>query len=248
MTWQTVLFIDLDETLIEGPFDQTVWPAVLEELSAKTGLPIEPLMREIVVENRERQNDASIPAIAAMDWDDIVQTVAARHGVALEARLVTLVRANAAATKVLDDGAAVLRRLASPGRALVVATKGLAKYQRPLLDAAGLTPLFQDILTPDRSNALKKHSGFFADWPERAKLHIMVGDRYDDDVVYPSARGFKTVWKQIKVPEPLHNQDPFTRARLYPYADWQAARPDAIIVSLTELPDVVYHLEAVTLS
>jgi putative hydrolase of the HAD superfamily len=245
VTFRTAIFIDLDETLIEGPFDHVVWPAVLQELSAKTGFPIEPLMNEIVAENRERQNNDSVSAVAAMDWDDIVQAVASRHGVTLETSLVALVESHAAETKVLDEGASILRELAATERALVVATKGLAKYQRPLLDAAGLTPLFQDILTPDRCNALKKDSGFFADWPERVKRCIMVGDRYDDDVLYPSARGFKTVWKQIALPEALAAENPFARARLYPYADWQTARPDAIIVSLGELPEVIYQLEAV---
>lgn len=244
MIFQTAVFIDLDETLIEGPFDRRVWPSILKELSTKTGLPVEPLMNEIVAENRLRQNDDSVPAVVAMDWDDIVQTVAARHGVTLEASVVALVEAHAAETKVLDEGMSVLRELAAPERALVVATKGLAKYQRPLLDAAGLTPLFHDILTPDRCNALKKHPGYFADWPEKARLCIMVGDRYDDDVLFPSAKGFKTVWKQIALPDTLAAADPFARARLYPYADWQTARPDAIIRSLTELPKVIDQLEA----
>jgi FMN phosphatase YigB (HAD superfamily) len=137
--------------------------------------------------------------------------------------------------------------LNAPHRALVVATKGLAKYQRPVLDALGLTPLITAILTPDTHTALKKHRAFFGDWPAQARLQIMVGDRYDDDVLAPASHGFKTVWKPGGLDALLLKKDPFVRALLYDYAPDQTTPADVIIASFAELPAVVRRLEQAVL-
>ncbi|NWG15291.1 MAG: HAD family hydrolase [Chloroflexi bacterium] len=241
--YHSAIFFDLDGTLIEGPFGVGVWPNVLDDLARKTGLERRALYEHIIAENERRQNDESFSALAAMDWDDITAAVAGQLGVRLAAGVCELAAAHAGQARVLDDGARILRQLAAPERALVVATKGLAKYQRPTLDALGLTPLFDAVLTPDVHNALKKQRAFFGDWPERARLCIMVGDRYDDDVEAPAGYGFKTVWKLADLPDAHRALDPFARARVYAYAPEQRAHADAIIVSLGELPDVISWLE-----
>lgn len=245
--YQSAVFFDLDHTLISGPFGIGVWPNVLNELAEKTGLDRKAVYRLILDENEARQLDDTLPAVVAMDWDDITQGVARRLGVTLAARVCELAAAHAAQSSVLDDGRAVLGALAAPHRALVVATKGLAKYQQPVLDALGLTPLFQDILTPDRYKALKKSRAFWGDWPGRVRLGIMVGDRYDDDVAAPAAVGFKTIWKVDDLPDRLQSKDPFARALLYPYAPDQTPPADAIITTLADVPDVVRRLELATL-
>jgi FMN phosphatase YigB (HAD superfamily) len=243
MTFQSAVFFDLDHTLINGPFGIGVWPVLLDDLTQKTGLNRNEIYRLMLDENETRQLDDNVPAIAAMDWDDITATVARRLGVTLQANVCALAAAHAAQSSVLDNGWDVLRALAAPHRALVVATKGLAKYQQPVLDALDLTPLFDDVLTPDRHNALKKHRAFWGDWPEQARVCIMVGDRYDDDVEAPGSFGFKTVWKVDELPARLESQDPFARALLYPYAPEQRTPADAMITSLAELPDIVRRLE-----
>ncbi|MBL8162513.1 MAG: hypothetical protein JNJ61_11045, partial [Anaerolineae bacterium] len=174
--YQTVVFIDLDATLIINPFDRAVWPVILGEIVAQSGQTPEHILDLIAAENAARQADDRVPPVQAMDWDDISRVVAGRLGVTLTASVEALVRQHAAQSSILDAGDAVLRELAAPHRALVVATKGLAKYQRPVLDALGLTPLFTSILTPDAHNGLKKHRAFFGEWPERARLAVMVGD------------------------------------------------------------------------
>jgi FMN phosphatase YigB (HAD superfamily) len=244
LLYRTVIFFDLDGTLMVNPFETAVWPVIMGEISAKSGASLEAVRRMMVDENAKRQDDESVAPILAMDWDDIADTVARRLGVVLEARTEALVRQYAAEQSVvLDHAHAVLRSLAAPHRALVVATKGLAKYQLPVLDALGLTPLFDSILTPDRYNGLKKHRRFFGDWPERTQLQIMVGDRYDDDVLYPTRHGFKTIWK---IPTPdihLQMKSPVERASAYPYTADQSVHPDAIIVSLGELPPLIEQVE-----
>jgi FMN phosphatase YigB (HAD superfamily) len=252
-TWQTAILIDLDGTLIEGPFERAVWPVILGELARKTGLSLQAARDQIVEENARRQSNPAVPAVQAMDWDDIVATVAGRLGVRLESRLLELVESNAVLSCVLDHGDHVLRELRQPERALVVATKGLARYQKPVLDALGLTPLFDDILTPDVYGALKSSRAFFGGWPERVQVAMMVGDRYDDDILYPGSYGLKTIWKpetigwEAGLAEQMQAQNPFARARLFPYQDDQPVAADALILSLEELPAVVKQVEQMAL-
>lgn len=245
--YPSAVFFDLDHTLISGPFGIGVWPALLDELTQKTSLTRDEIYRLMLDENEARQLDNSLSPVVAMDWDDIAATVARRLGVTLDANVCALAAAHASQSTVLDNGRDVLHELTAPHRALVVATKGLAKYQQPVLDALGLTPLFADILTPDKHGGLKKHRAFWGGWPERAKLCIMVGDRYDDDVEAPGGFGFKTVWKVDELPSRLQSKDPFARALLYPYAPEQQTPASAMITSLAELPGVVRRLELAAL-
>ena len=247
MNYPSAIFFDLDHTLISGPFGIGVWPNLLGELAQKTGLERKVIYRLMQDENEARQLDDSIPAVVAMDWDDIALEIARRLGVTLDTSVCQLAADHAAQSMVLDNGREVLRQLAAPHRALVVATKGLAKYQQPVLDALGLTPLFHDILTPDSYGALKKDRAFWGDWPERARLRIMIGDRHDDDIAAPAAFGFRTIWKVDELPDGLQADDSFTRALLYSYAPEQNTPADAIITTLAEIPDAVRRLELAAL-
>lgn len=243
-TFQTVIFFDLDSTLIDGPFKPVVLPAILEELAA-SGLEPAALRRLIVEENLRRQADPTCPPTVAMDWDDIFQALGRRLGVPVTTNAEALIRAHAGPPySTLYPGAlAALQALRTPARALVLATKGLRKYQQPIVDALGLTPYFTAMLTPDTHQALKRDRAFYGAWPEQAALIIMVGDYYEDDVLPARAFGFKPVWKPALLPAELQTLDPFARAVAYPYTAGQPVRPEAIIFHLDELPTVVERLE-----
>ncbi len=248
LQWNSVIFLDLDGTVIKGPFEPAVFPAVLGELARKAGLDPAEARRLVVQENLDRQGDRRVPAVLAMDWDDILATVAARLGVRLESSAVEIARAHAGPPDsfLLEGAHVALEELARDKRgrrALVVATKGLGKYQRPVLDALGLTPLFDDILTPDRHNALKQDAAFYGDWPGRARIRISVGDHYEDDVVAPHRFGFRTIWKVKAEEAALGDYDPLERPERFTYSAAQRTRPDAIILSLLELPRVIERLE-----
>ncbi|MEO8606945.1 MAG: HAD family hydrolase [Chloroflexota bacterium] len=246
--YQSVVFLDLDGTLMVNPFESAVWPVVTGEIAEKSGESFDAVLNLIIAENDARQNDPAVPAVLSMDWDDIAQTVAGRLGVRLESSCEVLVREYAAThSSVLDNAQEVLQELNASHRALVVATKGLAKYQQPVLDALGLTPLFTAILTPDNHHALKKDAAFFGTWPSETRLQIMVGDRYDDDVQGPAAHGFKTVWKRVDLSPVFRKKDPFARALMVDYTPEQATPADAIIYSLAELPALVRRLEQAVL-
>jgi len=118
------------------------------------------------------------------------------------------------------------------------------KYQKPVLDALGLTPLFTGLLAPDVHHAPKVSRAFYGDWPQAAPLRISVGDYYEHDVAGPKQLGWKSIWKLNHDGETVAHLDPLARPARYPYAPEQSARPDAIIVSLRELPAVVEQIES----
>jgi FMN phosphatase YigB (HAD superfamily) len=241
--WQNVIFIDLDDTIIKGPFESIIFPIVFNELSRKTGLEIKFIRRETIRENFERQTNPKVPASLAMDWDDIMNTVAKRLGVKLESNVLELVNKNASSSVLLENAYEVLRKLALPHRAIVASTKGLRRYQSPILKALGLTYLFTDIITPDTNNALKRSIEFYGKWVELTKLQISVGDHYEDDILFPRKFGFKTIWKPTGKDNADISNDPFVRPYEFNYPGGDCVRPDAIILSLNELPSVVESLE-----
>ena len=251
---RSVVFIDLDHTLLEGPFETAVFPIVLGEIAAQTGLSVETLKELARQENRARIAAArqQPPAVvAAMDWDAIFAALAARLGVRLQARAADVVRQYARPPYIaLHPGArqALQTLAAGPQRLLLAATKGLRKYQLPVLAALDLLPFFEELITPDSYGAMKQDLAFYGPWPQRAPLCIMVGDTYEDDVLPASGFGFKTVWRLDAASQPgedlLDGAGPFERpARLPAYPGGGHTRPDAIILGLAELPGVVEQLE-----
>src|SRR5690349_3746974 len=118
--YQTVIFIDLDGTLMINPFESAVWPAVVGELSQKSGHSPTTILRMIEDENFARQGDDTLSPILTMDWDDISSAIAQRLGVTLSANCTDLVRTHAAShSSLLDYAIESLRELAAPHRALV---------------------------------------------------------------------------------------------------------------------------------
>ncbi len=243
--WQTVLFVDLDATIIRGPFESAVFPAVLGELAAKTGLERAVLRRLVVQENLDRLADPGVPPVLAMDWDDIFATIAARLGVDLEASAAALVNTHAGPpfAVMLDGADRMLARLARPERAIVIATMGLSKYQLPVLDGLGLTPLCADVLTPDTYGAAKGQPAFYGPWPRVTRVQISLGDLYEHDVLGPKRLGFRAIWKLNAGDDTLRQAAPLARPGLFAYGPDQPVRPDAIVFSLDEVPDVVAALE-----
>ncbi len=255
--FNSIIFFDLDNTLIEGPFGTAVFPIVLDELARKTKCDQKEIRRLIVKENLDRQNDPLCSAVKAMDWDDIFAAIANRFGVTLESNAEEIVKAQAKKhSRLLDGARETLIALQHPSRALIVATKGLIKYQHPVLEALGITHFFTDILTPDSHNALKQDRAFYGEWlddsppdsrlPKSARLRkslIMVGDHYVDDVVPPNQFGMMTVWKNEKIEDQLLKIESLERPLYFQYADDQPVKPTAIIKSLHELPSVIAQIE-----
>lgn len=243
--WRTVLFMDLDATIIRGPFESVVFPAVFGELARKTGLEPAALRRLAIQENRDRLSDPGVPPALAMDWDDIFAAVAARLGVRLEADAAELVRDHAKPphATLIAGAADMLAQIARPDRALVIATRGLRKYQAPVLEGLGLAPLCADLLTPDRYGAAKGQAAYYGPWPAAAQVRIGLGDLYEDDVLAPKRLGFKAVWVRHGPGGELGGTPPLARPAAFAFSAEQPERPDAIVFSLEEVPDVITALE-----
>ncbi|MGE5603035.1 MAG: hypothetical protein ACM30E_08290, partial [Nitrososphaerales archaeon] len=136
-----------------------------------------------------------------------------------------------------------LAQLARPERAIVIATRGLRKYQLPVLDGLGLTPLCTDVLTPDTYGAAKGQPAFYGPWPQVTRVQISLGDLYEDDVLAPKRLGFRAIWKHNAGDTKLLQAAPLARPGLFAYTAAQPIRPDAIVFSLDEVPEVVTALE-----
>lgn len=259
---KTVIFFDLDGTLMVNPFNRQIFPEVFAGLAAQTGRPADQWAAEVFGENARRMADpdpANFPA--TMDWDDIIATVAARHGATFQrGSLPALAEKYATPPYIntLDDAVSALRTLREPGhRWLVVASMGLSKYQNPVMKALGLYDCFDDFLMPDLNGYLKTDPRFYGRYTGNGRQLqlIHVGDNYVHDVRIPAEIGAHPVLRLPVRDVEFAALDPFERPPLiseygamiqfYPsnprYADML---PDAVVVSIQELPSVVARLEA----
>lgn len=243
--WQSVLFVDLDHTILEGPFIHAAFGQACGELAVKTGHPVDKIRQMLVEDNIKRQHDPRVSAIEAMDWDDIARAVAQRLGTTLEVNICELVSLHAGPpfARVLEEADQVLLSLRNSHRAIVAATKGLRKYQMPVLEALQLLPCFDDILTPDDSNALKGERAFYGEWPESTRVQMIVGDSYLDDILAPHRFGFRTIWKPRNPGSVVREMAPFEDSYYPSKQQTETIEPDFQIKSLRELPEVVNFLE-----
>lgn len=252
---QTVIFVDIDSTIVENSFSFKVIDFLSQEIADAVHLPVGTIQREIWEENNQRQqSDPNNPL--TMDWDDILLTIANRHGVTPSRTVIDLwlELADAADVAVLDNSPDVLHSLKAPHRKLVIASKGLSKYQYPLLDVVNMRRLFDDFLMPDITGYLKTQPEYFnsytANGTENTRF-IHVGDHFYDDVICARRNGFYSVLRApIRELKPL---DPFERpAKIHDYSGQIDTYPEggtdvvpnAVVVSLVELPAVVERIEA----
>ena len=249
---KTILFFDLDATLIENHFSRKVFSPLLQEIAEETGVNAKALWKAIEKENQRRQKEDPDNPLT-MDWDDMVQTLARSYGISSLSDTVdnlwkTL--ANLADIELLDNSPLVLSKLKKEHRQLVLATKGLYKYQEPILKLTGLDKLFDDILTPDRTSYLKTSPQFFDKYRQEEALFVQVGDHFYDDVVCAKRNGFYSIMR-APLPE-LQHHHAFERPNYlanysheittYP-REGSDIRPDAIVLSLQELEDVISAIE-----
>ena len=247
-----ILFVDLDSTLVENRFSLRVLRSILEEVQVQTGESLESLGRALNAENMRRQReDPDHPQ--TMDWDDIAETIARERGVTLRQRVIDLWRAYASAEEVeiLDDAPSMLRQMRASGWRIVLATKGLSKYQIPLLEATGMRDLFDDMLTPDLTGYLKTSPDYFTRYTsEPGNTFVHLGDHYYDDVICARRNGFLSILRapiaELKAIHPLERPvylgDFIDQISTYP-REGSDVRPHAVVLSLQEVPTVITTLE-----
>jgi putative hydrolase of the HAD superfamily len=246
-----IIFFDIDSTLVENRFSRRVIAEALAPLEAATGQPVREWARAMGAENERRQQaDPDHPL--TMDWRDIVEQMAAQHGVTLTHDLDALwtAYANADEVEVLDNAPAVLEQLKAAGHTLVIATKGLWKYQEPVLRVTGLLGYFDDVLTPDKTGYLKTSPAYFDRYTRDASLprpFIQVGDHYYDDVICARRNGFVSIMRAATpelqaalrdVPLPERPQRLHAHRAAIPTYPTQPTNtlPHEVVVSLEEVP------------
>lgn len=251
----SVLFIDLDATVMTNPFWTAVFPALGEVFQQATGVAPDIIINELVSENRRRLDHPPSDQAVAMDWDDIAQTVARNHNMRLTESVEDLVKrfSGPPYASILDDAPSVLRGLSNGGRRrLVVASMGLAKYQFPVLHSLDLFDCFDDFLMPDLTGFLKTDRRFYSKYlqgNDNVKF-VSIGDHYIDDVLCPRSFGFRSVLK-ANVPEiqallpferPTHLGE--YRGKVRGLSNNLSVLPDAVILDLSELADVIKQIES----
>lgn len=243
-TARTVLFIDLDNTVLSNPFEGAVFPRVTGRISDATGIPSDQIKEMLLRENEWRMRHIIDPPLA-FDWDDIARTVAKRLGVGFDLSIEQLVEeyARPPYISILENADIGLRRVKKPHRLMIVATNGLSKYQMPVLHALGIDKLFDGFLAPDLTNALKGHRDFYGSILGEAELAISVGDMYEDDIVGPQKLGMHTVLVARSVEARSTKLSPFERAEHFDLVMDKPIHPDAIIPDLEELSSVVSTIE-----
>ena len=248
----TVLFVDIDSTLIENQFSPKLFRRIVDEMAAECDHTRREIQVAIYRENEYRQREIPNDP-TTMDWEDIVNTVARRLNIGRQWSLTAdwEKMANADDIDVLDNAVEVMQQLKQPHRKLVIATKGLSIYQLPVLDAVGLTPLFDDILTPDRTGYLKTEPDYFKAYTQNGGDHfIQIGDHYYDDVICAKRNGFQVI-QRAPIFE-LKRVDAFERPNFierykdqidtYPKEGTDVV-PDALVLSLQEVPTIIERME-----
>ncbi|MGB1288323.1 MAG: HAD family hydrolase [Aggregatilineales bacterium] len=249
---QTTLFFDIDETLVDNQFSRKALGTLLQEIADHTGKDVRELGREMWLENSRRQKEDP-DNVLTMDWDDILDRMAEKYEITLSAKGIDMWRQFAHIDDVViyDNVHDVLDTLKASGYRLMIATKGLTKYQLPVLEVAGLMDHFEMILAPDVTGYLKTSPAYFDKYYNQPDMrYVQIGDHYVDDVICPKRNGFTSIMR-APITE-LADHDAFERPQhLVHYQDQISTYPksgtdvvpDAAVLSLQELPDVLSRLE-----
>lgn len=206
------LTFDLDGTLMQNPFGKWVFPEINETYAAATD------HRDIVkdmVQEFKRRNDAKRYR-ESYDWDDILDTVCADGGLVNELNIVELVKKHAIPPKVylLEEGIAdILGELLAQGFALGVITNGFSCYQLPVLEALGISDVFQKIVAPDIVGSAKPDPRIGDDYMENGSLIAHIGDRVDHDISFANRLGVPSILIDREMTEALKAMAPEARAQ-----------------------------------
>ena len=218
---ERVLYVDLDGTIATSPISSVIREAYrrVAEASGLDLREVEAVSWSLHVELVKRSSPA------AFDWDYIGREVSKALGVSLSLDIEGRFRELCHLSRLLDDAARVLAELRDMGWVLVLATNGLLKYQRCVIESLDLDIYFDEVITPDTRGCLKNSEGFYSIRGRRPS-GISIGDSYTFDVYYPKRFGLRA----IHVVRSSH--DPYaTRIGIE-----GAVEPDATIRSLGELP------------
>jgi putative hydrolase of the HAD superfamily len=256
--------------LIRNPFETCVLPRFAALLKATRGLNgLEEQEAASAVRKRVaggwQQRMGSGDLVGAYDWDAIYREVATELGgepdlvgridVALWVRECC---GQDGHIEALPGAREALQGLSALGGRLVVVSNGFSAYQVPVLDALGLLPYFDAVVTPEKAGAAKPQRGIFE---AAGHLDLFVGDTLVHDVLGARGAGVRAAWLDHCLPADLAVLSPRGRAehpqmpahlesslatsphrRFHPEADVESCRPDYVLASVDEVVEVVAGL------
>lgn len=254
---------DLDGVLIRNPFESCVIPRFQDLMVGAPALAhLDPAAARQEARRRVglawRRRMVAGDEIGAYDWDGIYREVAAELGAEVEIDVAAWVGECclvAEHIEALPGAHKLLAELTAAGVRLVVISNGYAAYQRPVLEALGLLPYFDALVTPDAVGAAKPDPAIF-----RAAGHLdyFVGDTLEHDVLGARRARVGAVWLKPGLPSEIAALTPRQRVghpdlssviasalMLSPHGPFQPLAnprdclPDAVVSHLGEVAGLV---------
>lgn len=201
---------DLDGTIMQNPFMTHVFPEVQRLITNKNKDLIQ-CIDAFVAEHQQRLRESKY--VEAYDWEEIVATYTRLNDLDISLNVEETVKKYCVpgAIYLLEEGIIeVLQKLRQRGYSLAVVTNGFSIFQLPVMDALGLTPYFDRILTPDKVGYAKPDIRVFT---VHGEIIAHVGDRLDQDVIPANTLGVKAIWINRSLPSHLSHVKPELRAR-----------------------------------
>lgn len=258
-----LITFDLDGVLMLNPFGSGVFPHVRKFIAEQSGVEQSEVRQAILEEARTRQRNGLM--VESYDWDDIITKVAADFGVTWTESIGSLVEYYSHEPHIRRYPGAfeLLSELDEKGYHLCSLTNGYHKYQYPVLRALGLDHFFEQILTPEQAGFAKPQPEFYT-WARNGATppHVHIGDTVIHDVWGANLAGAISVWVNPDLPQDLLEKTPWERAEdplleklvekaiaadlcpnCYPGLKLQEAIPNYVIGHLSEVLDVLKHIE-----
>jgi putative hydrolase of the HAD superfamily len=242
---KSIIFIDLDETIMQGPLSPGVFPHIFNEFRKhRPELEDKTLSGELIAILESRYADKRVDAF---DWDELVYMLALKHKVPVKVSIEELIKeyAKPPYIKVYDHVITTLQKLREDKeRVIAITTNGFWKYQEPTVKALGLRDYFDYILAPDLMSCIKGERRFYQHVVNGSKLVICIGDRYDADVEWPKDLGFYSIWTPVELPLEIDPKiSPLERASSLKIPPPFQQKPDAIVTGFDEVYDTVQAIE-----
>lgn len=242
---RSIIFIDLDETIMQGPLSPGVFPHVFGEFRKhRPDLDDKTLTKELIDILELRYADKRVDAF---DWDELVYMLALKYNIPVRVSIEQLIKeyAKPPYIRVYDHVIPTLQELRKDKeRILAITTNGFWKYQEPTVKALGLRDYFDYIMTPDIMSCIKGEKRFYQHALDGTKVGITIGDRYDSDVEWPTDLGFHAIWTPVEIPPEINPaQSPFERAKSLKIPPPFRQRPEAVVVGFHEILETVEEIE-----
>ena len=191
---------DLDGTIMQNPFIDYVFPEIHNAIY-KENKNLTNCVESFVAEHRNRLSQQQY--VEAYDWEEIIASYIQLHELNLLISVEEIVKKHCVPGSVylLEEGIIeVLKELKLRGYSLAVITNGYSKFQLPVMEALGMTPYFEKIITPDMIGYAKPDERVFMELDD-VVAHI--GDRIDHDIIPANTWGAKAIWINRNLPEHL---------------------------------------------